>query len=283
MSEWIIEAGDADFETQVVARSASVPVVVDFWAPWCGPCQTLGPLLEKLADEYAGAFILATVNVDTSPAISQALRVQSIPTILGVRDGRVVVRAVGALAETELRAFLDKVMPSAAEVAAKAADSLRAEGKIAEAEAEYARALDLEPRNGLALLGLAQLLFARKDDAAALDHLERILPGPQRDAADRLAAEIRLRAGGEFDEAALRRRLVDDPGDLDACFELGEKLAAVGRYEDALKEWLELLRRDRDYRDGAARKAILDVFEVMGPTSDVVSDYRAELAKVLFR
>lgn len=283
MSDGIVEANDANFEAEVVERSRQVPVLVDFWAPWCGPCRTLTPRLEAMVAAHRGAFVLAKVNIDGSPGLAQALRVQSVPTLLGIRDGRAVVRAVGALADPELGALLEKLLPAPAETAAALGDEAYAAGDGARAEVAYRQSLELDPRCDRAVLGMARVLADRGEDGAALEMVERILPGPWLEPAERLAAELRLRAGGVFDEAPLRARLALDPRDLGARFELGEALAARGRYEDALCELLEIVRLDRAYREGAARQAMLDIFEVLGANHELVARYRSELAKVLFR
>src|SRR5512139_3596528 len=136
------DVSDADFETRVLQRSRQVPVVVDFWAPWCGPCRVLGPLLERLAEEYAGAFMLAKVNVDESPQLASAFGVQSIPMVIGVRDGKIASEFVGALPELQVREFLSRVLPSEAEqLAAQGADHAAA-GECDKAEAAYRRALE---------------------------------------------------------------------------------------------------------------------------------------------
>jgi len=282
MPGWIIEAGDADFESAVIERSASTPVVVDFWAPWCGPCRALGPLLERLADEYQGAFILAKVNIDQNPTLASALNVQSIPMVLGFRDRQVAVEFVGALPEAAVREFLAKVLPSEAEQIATAADQLLAEGRLDEAEAQYRDALTREPRCPRALLGLARILADRREDAEAQKLLDRVLPGPFQADADRLAAEIRIRQGGTGDVDALRRRVADDPANLEMRFELGQVLARSGQYPEALDHYLDIVRRDRSFRDGAARKAMLDIFELLGSRNETTEQYRSELAKVLF-
>lgn len=282
MNDWIIDATDADFESKVLDRSIEVPVLIDFWAPWCGPCQTLGPLLERLAVEFAGAFVLARVNLDQNPGLAQVFQVQSIPTLIGLRDQRPVARVVGALPEAELRRFLAQLLPSEAETLAVEAARRVAAGQLAEAEADYRRSLELDGRCDAALVGLAELLAARGETDAATTLLDRVLPGRFSDAAERLAAEIRLRSAGDVDEPALRDRLAADPGDHDARFALAESLAAHRRFADALEELLELLRRDRSFRDGAARQAMLDIFEVMGPGEPLVDHYRSELGKVLF-
>jgi putative thioredoxin len=282
MHQSAIDVSDRDFESAVIDRSQHTPMVVDFWAPWCGPCRTLGPLLERLAEEHQGQFILAKVNVDENPGLSQALNIQSIPTVLGFRHGKVVAEFVGALPEAAVRQFLVKVLPSEADRLATEATQLRSAGKHAEAEASLQRALQLDARCEPALLGMAGLLTERGEHDEALKLLDRISPGPLRQEADRLAADIRIRQGGGGDEASLRATLATNAADLETRFLLGQVLAAASKYEDALREYLEIVRRDRGFRDGAARKAMLDIFDLLGSDSPITNQYRSELAKVLF-
>ena len=282
MSQWIFDTNERDFQRDVVERSKRVPVVVDFWAPWCGPCRTLGPLLERLAEEYAGAFVLARVNVDENPQLATALRVQSIPMVLGFRDGTVVSEFVGALPESAVREFLQRVLPGAADLLAEVAEQLLAAGKLGDAEELCRAALEQDARCGRALVALATILAARGEDATALTLLDRVDPGPARPSADRLAAELRIRGAGAGDEATLRATLAAAPGDLETRFQLARALAAQARYTDALQEYLEILRRNRQFEDGAARKAMLDIFDLLGAGNETVERYRAELAKVLF-
>jgi putative thioredoxin len=282
MNQWVVEATDQTFETAVIERSRHTPVVVDFWAPWCGPCRTLGPLLERLAEEHHGEFILATVNIDENPGLARALTIQSIPMVLGFRDGAVAAEFVGALPEAAVRQFLTKVLPSEADHIALEADQLRVAGKVAEAEAAFRRALDGDARCDRALFGLASLLADRGLHDEALTLLDRVSPGSLRQDADRLAAQIRVHQGGGGDEASLRAKLTANPGDLETRLALGQVLAAASRYEDALAEYLEIVRRERSFHDGAARKAMLDIFDLLGSESPVTNQYRSELAKVLF-
>jgi putative thioredoxin len=282
MSEWIVDAFDRDFEAVVLERSKSVPVVVDFWAPWCGPCRALGPLLEQLAGEYQGEFILAKVNVDENPNLAAALNVRSIPMVLGFRDGRIVAEFVGALPEAAVRQFLTKVLPSDAERLAAAAEASLEGGNVADAEATFQQALQLDPRCDRALLGMATIRARRDEHAEALQLLDRVAPGPLRDAADRLAAEIRVKNAGAGDEATLRAKLAAQPDDLATRLALGQALAAAAQYEAALAEYLEVVRRDRKYADEAARKAMVDIFNLLGADNEITGRYRSELAKVLF-
>ena len=279
---WVIETGDRDFETAVIERSKRTPVVVDFWASWCAPCRTLGPILERLADEQRGAFVLAKVNVDQNPGLSRALNVQSIPMVLGFRDGQVVAEFVGALPEAAVREFLAKILPGEADHLATAARQQLAEGETGRAEGTFRQALDLDARCGPALLGLAGILADRREYVEALQLLDRVGPGPARPDADRLAAEIRIRQAGGGDEHALRAKLAADPADLATRLVLGQVLGAAARYPEALEEYLEIVRRDRAFRDGAARKAMLDIFDLLGAGNEIVDRYRSELAKVLF-
>ncbi len=282
MSDWIIDAGDKDFEAAVINRSKQTPVVVDFWAPWCGPCRTLGPLLERLADEHHGELILARVNVDENPGLSAALNIQSIPMVLGFRDGQIVSEFVGALPEAGVREFLKKVLPSEADHLAVTGHQLLKAGKTAEAEATFQRALQLDARCERAQLGRATIFAARNESKEALELLDRIGPGPVRQDADRLAAEIRVRQAGGGDENTLRAKIAANPRDLETRLLLGQVLAGAKKYEEALPELLEIIRRDRSFQEGAARKAMLDIFELLGPEHELTGRYRSELAKVLF-
>ena len=279
----VFDVTDADFESRVLARSQQVPVVVDFWAPWCGPCRTLGPLLERLTAEHAGAFELAKVNIDENPGLAGAFRVQSIPMVVGIRDGQLAGHFVGAQPEAAIRDFLARLLPSAADQDADEGTALLAAGKTAEAEAVFRQALAEDPRADKALIGLATILAGRNEDDAALQLLEQVESGPQRQAADRLAAAIRIRQSGDGDVQQLRDRLAADPNDLELRFTLAQALAAAGQHEEALQHYLAIVQRDRSFRDDGARKAMIDVFDLLGPGSDLADQYRSELAKSLFR
>jgi putative thioredoxin len=280
---WVIEATDRDFEAQVIERSKQVPVVVDFWAPWCAPCRALGPLLERLAAEHAGEFVLAKVNTDENPDLAAAFRVQSIPMVVAVRDGALAGHFVGALPENGVRDFLSQLLPSEGEQLAERGAALLAAGKTAEAEALFRSALECDGGADRARVGLATILSERGEDADALTLLERVTPGPQRQDADRLAALIRIRQSGAGDESALRARVESRPDDLEGRFTLAQALAARGRYDQALEQYLAIVKGDRGFRDDGARRAMLDIFELLGPGSELADRYRAELAKVLFR
>ena len=279
-SEWVIEVGDPDFESAVLRRSETTPVVVDFWAPWCGPCRALGPLLERLAAEHQGAFILAKVNVDEAPAVSEAFGIQSIPAVKGFRDGMLVGEFVGAQPEATVRKLLELVLPTAADGLVARAATLAPEA----AEAALREALELEPRHARALLELARRLAARGDTTGALQLLERVSPpSPLVGESERLAAELRMRTDGAGDQAALRARIAADPNDLAARLDLGRTLAALGKHEDALAELLDVVRRDPHFADDGARKAMVDLFAVLGSDDPLTDRYRNELAKALFR
>jgi len=282
-NQWVFDVAEADFEAAVIERSKQVPIVVDFWAPWCGPCRTLGPLLERLTNEHEGAFLLAKVNIDETPNLAAAVGVQSIPMVLGLRDGRVVAEFVGAVPEPNVREFVARVLPSESEKEAQRGLDLLAGGRTEDAEHAFQEALRLDPRCDKALVGLIKLRTVQEDDEGALELAERITPGTsERQEADHLAAAIRVRQAGTVDDSGLRARIENDAGDLEARFELAQVLAAKGQYESALQQYLEIVRRDREFRDEAARKAMLDVFELLGSGDALVERYRSELAKVLF-
>jgi putative thioredoxin len=282
-----IDVGDDDFASRVLEASKRTPVVVDFWAPWCGPCRSLGPLLEKLAAEHAGAFLLAKLNVDEAPRTAQRYAVRSIPAVIGVRDGAIVAEFVGAQPEANVRRFLAAVLPSESDQLARAADALAQAGDAAGAEAKLREALARDARHPRALLGLARLLGARgkaQDTQDALALLEKITGGEAELAeAEKLAARLRMSGVPAHDEAALRERIGRAPDDLAARIELGRALAASGRHEAALAELLAAVKRDAQFEDGAARKTMLDLFAVLGGDHPLTQRFRAELARALFR
>ena len=226
--------------------------------------------------------MLAKVNVDDNPGLSSALNIQSIPMVLGFRDGQIVAEFVGAVPEAAARAFLAKLLPSEADQLAVTAEQSLAAGKVEDAETGFRRALELDANCGAALVGLANVLAKREAYSEAMALLDRVAPGPARQHADRLAAEIRIRQGGGGDESSLRAKIAANPGDLETRLLLAQLLAAASRYEEALRENLEVVRRDRSFRDGTARKAMLDIFDLLGPENELTRTYRSELAKLLF-
>ena len=194
MNQWTIEVSEAEFEAAVLDRSLEVPVLVDFWAPWCGPCRVLGPVLEKIAEEYAGDFVLAKVNVDESSSLAGALGIQGIPAVKLFRAGEITSEFTGALPEPAVREFLSRFLPSAADKQTQGAALLEQEGKGSEAKIIYQEILDAEPNHAKALVGLGRLLMDEGDDQAALAHLDKIsLAADERKEADRLIGRASCR------------------------------------------------------------------------------------------
>lgn len=272
----------ATFERDVVQASHAAPVVVDFWAPWCGPCRALTPVLEKLEREYAGRFRLAKVNSDENQDLAAAFAVRSIPSVIGFAGGRPVAQFLGALPESQVRAFIERLLPSPSELERVRAAALKDAGDAAGAGAALRRALGLDPANDLVRLDLAALLI----DAGQSEEAERLLAEvkPDADLDARLEA---LRAAAGFArpgaaEPELRARLEANPADHDSRLALAMRHAGAKRYREALDELLEIVRRDKNWRNGEARKQFLNILTLSADQAALVSEYRRRLASALY-
>lgn len=283
MNQWTKDVSEQNFEAEVLERSNQVPVLVDFWADWCGPCKVLGPVLEKLAEEYAGEFILAKVNVDENQGLASVFGIQGIPAVKLFKDGELASEFTGALPEPTLREFLSKFLPSAADKQAEKAAELEDAGKISDAKALYEAILEADPNHAKALLGMGRVAMSEGNQAAALEYLDKIsLVAEERKEADRLIARLKLQGGSAQNEAALREKVKSEPDNLAARFELAQALAGLEKYEEALNEFLTIVKTDRAFQDDGARKAMIQIFEVLGSDDPLTDKYRSELAKVLF-
>jgi len=283
-SRWVVEVTADNFQEQVVEASRERPVVVDFWAPWCGPCRVLGPVLERLAAESDGAFLLAKVNTDTSPEIAQAFQVDGIPAVFAVRDGKLVDQFVGVLPEDEVRRFLGRLAPSAADTSA--ASALELEGKDpAAALFTYRQMFAASPDDPAARVGLARVLLATDGNEAEADELLRpVTSGEHAPEADRLRTVIKLRepSHADADLAAARAAVKADPESAEARYRLGQALAARGEYLPALEELIAAAERDKKLAASAVRELMVDVFNVIGPQSPEANEYRGRLRDVLY-
>lgn len=276
----------ATFENDVIEASALVPVLVDFWAPWCGPCKSLGPLLEKLEHDYAGRWRLVKVNVDENPQLAAHFQVRSIPHVVAFASGRPVDQFTGVLPESQLRAFIERLVPNPAQLERRAALQALQEGQGALARDHLLAALALDPGFDEARLDLIELLLDedRSDDARREAGL--LSPKTTQGIDVRYnALKTRLDALDAVADLpptdALEAAVAADPANLDARFDLANALIARRAYEPALGHLLEIVKRDRSFRDDVGRKTMLSVFDLAAHDHALVSAWRRKLSAAL--
>jgi len=279
MSEHALDVGLADFQQHVLEESRQRPVVVDFWAPWCGPCKSLKPILEKLAAEYGGKFLLAKINSDDNQELAARYAVRGIPSVKAFIDGEPVDEFSGALPEGEVRAFLDRLIPSPADELRAQAAELRLAGDTSAALQRLADASRLAPAHVGIRLDAAEIML----DLGEADEASRLLASVPDDAdprAPQLKARLQFVGTADADEAELSARVAADENDLEARLKLANLHVAAGRFEPGMVQLLEIVRRDRGFEDDISRKTLLSVFTLLG-SGELVSRYRRLLASAL--
>jgi putative thioredoxin len=293
----IKDVGEATFMQDVIEASMQAPVIVDFWAPWCGPCKTLGPALEAVVTKAKGAVTMAKVNVDENQRLAQALSqqglpLQSIPTVVAFVEGRPIDMFQGNVPPSEIEAFVNKAIEAGGgsadgglSEALEVAEQMLADGDVADAAQTFAAIIGEDDKSAAAYGGLARAHIALED----LDQAEAVLNGAPAEIADaaeieaaRAQIELARQAENAGPVAELAAKVEASPEDLDARFELAQALHAAGDAEAAVTELLELFRRDREWNDGAAKAQLFTIFDALQPNDPVVLNGRRKLSSLIF-
>ena len=283
-STWVREITAQSFQQDVVEQSKERLVLVDFWAPWCEPCRHLTPILEKLADEFGGRILLAKVNVDDNQDLAGAFGVQSIPVVFAIHQEQPVDQFMGILPEDELRERINALLPSPGEELLKRGSELEATDPAA-AEAAYREAIELDDSDDRPKVALARVLVAleRHEEAARLIARleERGFLEPEAEAVKhQLELHEAAEEAGSVTEA--RQAVEASPDDMQARIRLADALAGDRKFEDAMKECLIVVERDRDGAGDDARRTMVQIFDTLGPSSELVGEYRRRLATLLY-
>ena len=292
-ADLIKDTSEATFMADVVEESQNVPVIVDFWAPWCGPCKTLGPMLEDAVKAAKGAVKMVKLNVDEAQMIAGQLRIQSIPTVYAFYQGQPIDGFQGAVPASELKDFVDRVVKAAGgeapgaglDDAVAAAEEMLTEGAAVDAAQTFAAILGEDPTHAGAYGGLVRAHIAMND----LDQAEAILNGapaeishsPELEAAH-AQLELARQAAGVGPVAELQAKVEADPSDMQARFDLAQALHASGKVEEAVTELLELFKRDREWNEGAAKTQLFTIFDALKPNDPIVLNGRRKLSSMIF-
>jgi len=282
---YIIDVTEENFESVVLDAPEDVTVLVDFWAPWCAPCRMMEPIFEKLASSYNGRLRIAKINTDENPILGGHFGIQGIPAVKIFRSGELVSEFTGALPEAQLCQILDRFVASETDDIASQGQKWLAEGQIAKAKHCFENAFTIDPDNLGAKLGLAQIAL-HESDLAKAEQLASSIEAHEKeyDAAQGILNRLGFMKacqewGGKY---ACAERIDKNPDDLDARFALASCLAAEGRYQEALEEFLTIVKKNKTYKEGAVKFAMVKVFSIIGQRSPLADEYRDKLEWILY-